>query len=241
MDSAGFIDALRDEGAALARAAERGLDAAVPACPGWTVAELVRHTGVVHQMRIKLVRDQLQQRPVPPDAPADDAELIAWFTDGVTELAGLLERTDPATKVWSFYPPGGTVGWWRRRMAHETAVHRVDAEAAHGAPRPVDAALAADGVDEVLEVFVGPRSKAVGGGGETLHLHATDTDGEWLLRLHPDRLEVTRGHAKGDAAARGTASDLLLWLWGRGGADRLEVFGDAALLPRVRALAAKVT
>lgn len=243
MDSAAFIPALRADGAALAVAAQGRLDAPVPTCPGWTVADLVRHVGVVHRTRIEVVRDLLQQRPPAPPAPQDDAELVAWFTDGVEELARLLEATDPATAVWTFHPPDQTVGFWRRRMAHETAVHRVDAEAAaHGGEfRPVDAELAADGADEVLEVFIAPRVREVGGDGETLHLHATDAEGEWLLRLHPDRVEVTRGHAKGDAAARGTASDLLLWLWGRAGPERLEVFGDAGLLTRMRALAAQVT
>jgi hypothetical protein len=82
---------------------------------------------------------------------------------------------------------------------------------------------------------------AVGGHGELVHLHATDADGEWLLELRADRVGVRRGHAKGAAAARGTASDVLLFLWGRVPADRLETFGDPALLTRVRELAALAT
>jgi hypothetical protein len=74
----------------------------------------------------------------------------------------------------------------------------------------------------------GPRA------GETIHLHCTDVDGEWLVRLAPDGLEVTREHAKGDVAAKGGASDLLCWLLGRGPIDDIEVFGDAALLDRWR-------
>jgi uncharacterized protein (TIGR03083 family) len=243
MDNAGFIAALRSDGAALARAAEKGLDAAVPACPGWTVADLVRHTGQVHRMRIDIVGDRLQERPGLRQAPPD-AELLPWFSAGVAELAGLLEHADPATPVWTFYPPDRTVGFWIRRMAHETSVHRVDAEAAHGDAQPVaPAELAADGVAEALDVFLTRRLAGtdIGGSGETLHLHATDAPGEWLLRLHPDRVEVERGHARGDAAARGTASDLLLYLWGRVGAERLEVFGDAGVVTRVRELAALAT
>ena len=71
--------------------------------------------------------------------------------------------------------------------------------------------------------------------GMSVHLHCTDTEGEWLIVRDGDDLVVTREHAKGDVAARGTASDVLRFLWGRGGADQLEVFGDArrvGALPR---------
>jgi predicted lipid carrier protein YhbT len=107
----------------------------------------------------------------------------------------------------------------------------------------VPAPLAADGVTELLEVFLAPRAdgEPVGGRGESLHLHATDTEGEWRLRLLPAGVEVARGHAQADAAASGDASDLLLFLWGRAGTDPLERSGDPALLPRVRELAAAAT
>ena len=72
----------------------------------------------------------------------------------------------------------------------------------------------------------------VTGEGETIHLHCTDGEGEWLVRLAPDGATVTREHAKGDVAARGTASDLLLLVWGRITPDAVDVFGDAALLAR---------
>ena len=96
---------------------------------------------------------------------------------------------------------------------------------------------------ELLAVFLAPHAEgsAVGGRGETLHLHATDTEGEWLLRLLPAGVEVGQGHAKGDATAAGTASDLLLFLWGRAAADPLERSGDPALLARARELAAAAT
>jgi predicted lipid carrier protein YhbT len=92
-------------------------------------------------------------------------------------------------------------------------------------------------------VFFAPylEGEPVGGRGQAVHLHATDAEGEWLVRLLPAGVEVGRGHAKGDAAARGPASDLLLFLWGRAPADRLEQAGDPALLPRVRELAAMAT
>jgi uncharacterized protein (TIGR03083 family) len=239
-----YLQSLRDDGTALAAAARRGLDPPVPACQGWTVADLVLHTGMVHRHKLEIVRGRLAEPPSPwpPPAPAR-AELLGWYIQGLEELLTVLEATDPETRVWTFHRPDQTVGFWYRRMAHETAVHRVDAESAHGDPRPVPPALAADGVGELLEVFLAPRADGdpVGGRGESLHLHATDTEGEWQVRLLPAGVEVGQGHAQGDAAAAGTASDLLLYLWGRGPADPLERSGDPVLLPRVRELAAAAT
>jgi uncharacterized protein (TIGR03083 family) len=244
MNQIDFLAWVRSDGAALAAAARRGLDAPVPACPGWTVADLVLHTGMVHRHKTEIVRGRLADRPDPWPPPAPPpADLLDWYEQGLQELVAVLDAEDPATRVWTFHKPDQTAGFWRRRMAHETAVHRVDAESAHGQPAPVAPVLAADGVDEVLEVFLAPFSDgaAVGGRGESVHLHATDVEGEWQLRLLPAGVEVVRGHGKGDAAARGAASDLLLFLWGRVGAERLEALGDTALLARVRELAAEAT
>jgi uncharacterized protein (TIGR03083 family) len=118
-------------------------------------------------------------------------------------------------------------------------MHRIDAEQATGVAGPVDAALAVDGIDELFDLFL-PRRHAgkATGDGETAHVHATDAEGEWLLRLTGDGITVERGHAKGDVAVRGPAGDLLLWLWGRRPIDGLEVFGDAGLADRFRQLAA---
>jgi uncharacterized protein (TIGR03083 family) len=239
-----YLRSLRDDGAALATAAGRGLDPPVPACEGWTVADLVLHTGMVHRHKLEIVRGRLAQPPDPWPPPAPPrAELLGWYRQGLEELATVLEATDPETRVWTFHRPDQSVAFWRRRMAHETAVHRVDAESAHGQPAPVPAPLAVDGIDEVLDVFLVPFSEreAVGGGGETLHLHATDAEGEWRLRLLPAGVEVGQGHGQSDATAAGTASDLLLFLWGRAGPEPLERSGDPALLPRVRELAAAAT
>ncbi|HEV2920883.1 MAG TPA: maleylpyruvate isomerase family mycothiol-dependent enzyme, partial [Actinomycetota bacterium] len=239
-----YLRSLRDDGAALATAAGRGLDPPVPACEGWTVADLVLHTGMVHRHKLEIVRGHLAQPPDPWPPPAPPrAELLGWYSLGLEELLSVLEDADPETRVWTFHRPDQTVGFWRRRMAQETAVHRVDAESAHGDHRPVPAALAADGVAELLEVFLAPHAdgEPVGGRGETLHLHATDTEGEWRLRLLPAGVEVGPGHDQADAEVAGGASDLLLFLWGRGDDGTLERSGDPALLPRVRELAAAAT
>jgi uncharacterized protein (TIGR03083 family) len=243
VDDLDYLSALRTDSTDLAAAARLGLEPPVLACPGWTVADLVRHTGTVQRHKATIVRERLRRPPRAADFPAAPSSdlLIDWFVEGADDLADTLERTDPATSVWTFHHPDQTAGFWRRRMAHETAVHRADAQSAHGAIAPVPAPLARDGVDEVLDVMLARLRDVQAGTGESVHLHCTDADGEWLLTLEPDRVRVRLGHAKGDCAARGSASDLLLFLWGRLPRERLGVFGNAELLARVRQLAARAT
>ena len=120
-------------------------------------------------------------------------------------------------------------------MAHETTIHRWDAQSATTQDM-IDIDIAIDGIDERLanlaaSLNFGPVSPDVlKGEGESAHLHATDGDGEWLIRFAADGMEITREHAKGDVAVRGPASDLLLYAVGRRGLDGLEIFGDETVL-----------
>jgi uncharacterized protein (TIGR03083 family) len=173
--------------------------------------------------------------------PEGAAARLAWYDDGLELLLGTLADTDPSVDVWNWSPSGDrSVRFWDRRMALETAVHRWDAQAAIGTVDAVDAALAVDGVDEYFELFVAGRLAAepVPQLSGSLHLHATDSDGEWWIAFAPDHLERRHEHAKADAAVRGPASALLLWVWKRrpDDAPELQVFGDSAVLDRVGAL-----
>ena len=160
---------------------------------------------------------------------------MTWARDRTARLQAALAAADPATNVWT-WSRAQDVAFIDRRMAHETSIHRWDAERAAGHARPIDAELASDGVDEFLNVMLlEPRFSFAPIDG-SVHLHATDTPGEWLVRTQEDgTLLVTAEHAKGDAALRGPASDLLLALWGRVGPDALEVIGDRAVAERLLA------
>jgi hypothetical protein len=125
--------------------------------------------------------------------------------------------------------------FWVRRRAVETSIHRYDVQLAGTATSPLDGELAADGIEEFFDVFLKRLQDGLTGVQGTIHLHCTDAAGEWLLTPGEGGITVTREHAKGDVAARGTASNLLLWLWGRVPRDDLEVFGDASLLDQFRA------
>jgi len=237
MNHGEYVDAIRADGAALAVAAERaGVGAAVPSCPLWTMADLLGHIGRIHRFVARIIVDQSTDRGAhwsesePP--PADVR--IEWFAEGVPLLADALAAAGPDLALWS-WTPDATSGFWARRQAHETAIHRYDAQLAAGGTQPIEHALAVDGIDEFFGLIpFWPWADRVRGVGETLHFHCTDGDGEWLARLGTDGLVVTREHAKGDVAARGSASDLLLFLYGRVAPDELDVFGDASLLTRWR-------
>jgi uncharacterized protein (TIGR03083 family) len=234
-----YVDAIRSDGAALADAAAAArLLARVPSCPLWSVADLLGHIGRIHRWVAALVVDRAVERGPhwsETEPPADD-ELLTWFRGGVTLLADALGDAGAGTNVWS-WTPDATSGFWARRQAHETSIHRHDAQLAAGRPEPLDGPLAADGIDELFSLVpYWPWAARVRGDGETLHLHCTDRDGEWLVKLLPDGLAVTAQHAKGDAAVRGTASDIFLFLYGRVAPDALELFGDADLVARFRDL-----
>ncbi|MCX5213736.1 maleylpyruvate isomerase family mycothiol-dependent enzyme [Kitasatospora sp. NBC_00240] len=230
LEKSDLIAALRRDAARLAAAAEHNLGAVVPSCPDWTVADLVRHTGVVHRFWRLVAAGEIAGpgEHVEPPRPAD-ADLVAWFAEGAERAAATLEGLDPALPRWS-WADRKDVGFIQRRMAQETAVHAWDAVNAAGRDEAVERVLAMDGVDELLAHFLPPAAPA-GLAEAGLHLHATDgaageAGGEWTLRAVDGRWLVGRLHGKGAAAARGTASDLLLLLWGRRPAERVEVFGD---------------
>ena len=230
------------EGTAFADAAGADLTAPVPAAPGWDAADLVRHVGLVQTRASVVLRTGTMERPTRengmlPEPPEDG--LLDWYR---AALAGLVAQIraglDPDRPVYAFSARHRRAGFWPRRMAHETTIHRVDSEQAAGRPvGPIDPALAVDGIDEVFSVFV----PALGAGrspgdGRTVHLHATDAEGEWLVRFDPGDLTVEAAHGKGDGAVRGPAAELLLWVWGRRPLDGLGVFGDRTAAQALRAV-----
>ncbi len=241
MEPRQHLVALAADSAALAEAAERaGLDAGVPSCPGWTVGDLVAHVGRVHRWATTVVAER-HTEPVSvkgePRAPGRP-DLLGWYRQGAADLLAALRGVDPGEPMWVWANAESTAAFWIRRQAQETAVHRWDAEAAAGAPGVIDPLLGVDGIDELLDVLLptGRLGDLTDGAGETLHLHATDTAGEWLIRFDAGGPVVTRGHAKGNAAARGPAGELLLLLWGRRRPAELEVLGDVALVEHWQAL-----
>jgi uncharacterized protein (TIGR03083 family) len=238
LESDQYLIALARESQALAEAAaEAGPSARVPSCPEWTVSDLIVHC-VSGNLWARTIIERRTTERVPvevPETPPTSEALVPWFLEGANALIDALKKTDSSTPMWTFSPADRTAQFWFRRRAHETLMHRFDAQLAAGMTAPIDPPLAADGVDEFLTVFVPRWGKEALGLGETLHFHCTDVDGEWLLSGSGDGVTVVREHAKGDAAARASASDLMLFVWGRVPVSQVEVFGDGDLLNRFAA------
>jgi uncharacterized protein (TIGR03083 family) len=224
-----YLTLLRADGDALAAAAEKDLGAHVPSCPEWDVAELVRHTSEVHRHKAAVIRASGQMWAERETGPQDPNQVVAWYREGLEDLLHLFETTDddaPA-KTWG---TGTTVGWWVRRMAQETAVHRWDAENTVGEAAAIDPELASDGIDEFFSEFVPGEEIPWNGPAGTIHFHCTDVAGEWTVTLEPGTVPTYEtGHSKGDAAVRGAASDVLLFVWRRVGSDAVEILGDTTL------------
>ena len=211
------LQVIADESAAFLAAARRGLDAPVPSCPGWDVRALVGHLGRVQRFHGGHVTRGTSSEPdgPVPETPTDDEALLAWFEDGVAGLLEALRSTDPTSPAWTFAPHVAQVAaFWPRRMALETAVHRWDAQAAHGGGQPFAPDVADDGVDEVLFVHRvadwADEPVTVQG---VVAVRLTDTGTEHVVRVAPEGLTRTEGEP--DAVVSGTASDVLLALWGR--------------------------
>ena len=203
-----FLAALRREHAAFSAClADGDLAAPVPHCGDWTLYALADHLGSGNLWSAVAVTERRGDLD-PPPAPTDRAELVAWFQQCCDTLDAALAG-DPDAEAWTIWPPR-TVGFWRRRRAQESMVHRWDAENALGAAGPLDPALAGDGVAEVVEVML-PRQVKRGRTqlpGAAVRLTATDVAASWVLGPGSPTGEVS-----------GRAEDLLLALWRRRGYD----------------------
>ncbi|MER5335092.1 maleylpyruvate isomerase family mycothiol-dependent enzyme [Micromonospora sp. NPDC002717] len=241
-----WIGALRAEGPAFAAAvAEAPPETPVLSCPGWTVADLTLHLAAIYRWVRSFAGAGAATRPpgrperIEPEAGV--APLRLWQQE-YDQLMTLFDALDPEAPAWNWAPQPKKAGFWPRRMAHETAVHRWDAQLAIAAGEPVEAKLAADGVSEVLDTWLpAGRRRTAGRWHGVVQLSAVDAAQQWFLRLRGEGVALLDTatifdhddhHAR--AQVSGTASDLLLALWGRVSFDTLDVAGDPALLEGLR-------
>jgi uncharacterized protein (TIGR03083 family) len=233
METSEFIAALDRDSAAFIDACEAaGSASAVPACPDWTVADLLWHLTEVHDFWCTVVADKLADPRAydDPPRPADEG-LADMYRAGRVRLIETLRSADPATPNWT-WSSDKTAGFVIRRMAQETAVHLWDANEAAGTVSPIEAELASDGIDEFLTFHAGDRAKGAAPVGGSVHLHCADVAGEWTVKESGDGFVVTREHSKEDCAIRGAASDILLALWRRIPLSACDVVGDADVAAR---------
>ncbi|MFB9463876.1 maleylpyruvate isomerase family mycothiol-dependent enzyme [Streptomyces cinereospinus] len=233
MQTADFLDTLDREGRLLAAAAaEAGTGAEVPTCPDWQVGDLLRHTGMVHRWAAAFVAQALTSfRPGEELPGLDGDDLLAWYRESHRGLVDTLAAAPPDVRCWQVLPAPSPLAGWARRQAHETTVHRVDAESARGgAHAEIARDFAVDGIDELLRGFHARRKSAVRTEEpRVLRVRATDTgDAVWTVRLSAEPPVTEPGDAgAADCELGGPAVPLYLALWNRGPFP--EVQGDAAL------------
>src|SRR5690349_9494375 len=197
------LTALRHSGKALREAAAAaGLEAKVPTCPSWTVSALVSHQGMVHRWAAaNLRRERDHDADASLAAAAETPDLLEWYSAGLDALLETIAATADDTEAFVFLndaPPPRR--FWARRQAHETTIHAVDAVAAvHGrwptaSEVDIDAALAADGIDELLTGFI-TRGKGKLHAAEpyTVLVRTTDTGHGWTVRISDGPIVTTPG------------------------------------------------
>ncbi len=243
MEISEHITVVAHEAKLFAQAAEEGgLDVDIATCPGWNMRDLVRHLIEIHLWAAAHVAqphdkpwvdDLAELTAFWPDLGVfwpEDSELIDWYLNVNANLVDALESAPPGVESFTFLPAPSPLAMWARRQAHETAVHRFDAENATGMVSRFDPAFAADGIDEMLAAFA-PRATAFPvESTKAMVVHATDTGDSWRVTLGPDGIATVRDDGPADVTLAGEANDLYLAVWNRGDDSSLTVTGDRELL-----------
>jgi uncharacterized protein (TIGR03083 family) len=226
MEYSRFLDCLGADFVRLRAVVPAEPGAAVPTCPGWTVADLTRHVGEVYLHKTLAMREGAEPEPWPPAELAAE-EPLALLDRAYAGLRAEFASRKPTDPAGSWYAPDQSVGFWIRRMAQETVIHRIDAELGTGQPvAPVPADLAVDGIDELLKVFVAYSVAEWAGyfteilAGSPGRTFAVRADGAaWRVETGPGLFAVADG--AGDEAADVTVSGppaaVLRWAWNREG------------------------
>jgi uncharacterized protein (TIGR03083 family) len=255
-----YLQALADESQWFGDAVTGAdFEAPVPSCPGWKLADLIWHLAEVQYFWAAIAEGPLMKPELVADLTRPEPSLLrGLFNEQAARLHRALSASDPATPCWTWKEDDQTIGFVRRRQAHEALIHRVDAELTVGTRTPIDADLAVDGVDEILRVQIDgfPAWGTFTEDGVTATITETNNGRSWGLVFGRFTGTSPNTHTDYDLDAltvvdaavlepkmhlRGSAADLDLWLWGRATADALQVHGDDSLVARLRTLAAEST
>jgi uncharacterized protein (TIGR03083 family) len=224
MDHARYLECLAADFARLRSVAPMNQTAAVPTCPGWTVADLTRHVAEVYLHKAAAMREGKEPEQWPPPELAT-VEPLAGLDGAYAELLGEFATRQPADPSGTWYTPDQTVGFWGRRMAQETVIHRIDAELGTGQQvAPVAEDLAIDGIDELLKVFAAFAVKnwpkyfadVLSASPAWTFLFRTDSAG-WRVQTGPGVFEVQDAPADSvaEVIVSGPPQAVLRWVWNR--------------------------
>lgn len=252
LDYADYLEHLAQNSARFAAVlGQTPYDRPVPTCPGWDAADLYFHLAEVQAFWARIVGRRLTRSEEADELetarPERDEDLPGLFAEWTQALQEALLATPPDAVVWS-WADEQTAGFSYRRQSHEALIHRVDAELTAGERTPMDPALAADGVDEVLGVMYGEPPTTWGAftpaPDRVVHFGASDTGDEWSVTVgrfvgrDPDDgveyatacLDWVAEGTPATAEVSGTAADLDCWLWRRPPFGEISRRGDPATL-----------
>ncbi|GAA3619745.1 maleylpyruvate isomerase family mycothiol-dependent enzyme [Kineosporia mesophila] len=194
----------------------------VPSCPEWSFADLVRHVGEVYLHKVDCIRLNARPTQVPDRTGLSPLDVLER---GFALLNQTFDEHQPQDPAWTWFAPDQSVGFWIRRMAHETTVHRVDAELAVNDASEIGAELAEDGLDELLAVMlvadIEPHEYRIGRPDIELRSPARS----WFVHFEPESLRVS-DEGRATTVIQGPASDLELWLYNRAAGANLKYTGD---------------
>lgn len=218
-------------------------------CEGWTPIHVVAHVATGDQFTRAVVFDAMGTSRTGQDLPVSVADrrqrfqgLLTARPADVKELArreseqtvaAVIDAVDKAPQIVVTMPVGPVpVSALRALRLNEYIIHGHDLTPAIGRTIPtpdwfIDRALADSiGLMPRLHQRSPHRGKSA-----SFHIHRSDGDGEWTLRLGGGQAAVERGHARADLAMRGPAEGLYWVLMGRGRPDEhgVEVHGNPAL------------
>ena len=236
-------------------AAAPSLDVQVPTCPEWTLFDLVQHLGEGRRRWAATVAAGPADAPPArsasegaPAAPREREALLAWLAASTQQLLDALREAGPDRGCWTWWGTSQspqTCGAVARHQLQEIAVHTYDAQLTVGAPQPLPDEVALDGVEEFLSTCCATTS-AWPHKPAAVDYHATEGR-SWRLWLSADGARTARLPDPGtvpataagedpdaaDASARGTASELVLILYGRIPVDSLKLDGDRRLFDQL--------
>lgn len=239
-DKAGYISAWQAQVALLRSVvAQEDLSTATPSCPEWTLGDLLRHTTAV-TIRYRS-RCRTATAPGYDSLPEVTGDLLEAYDTACRELETVFNGLSMTDSAWNPTAQPNLAGFWLRRAVCELAVHRWDAQLAVGASEPIETAIAVEGIQEAVEALLpsGWRKRGDVAANGLVEFIARDTNRRWYVRLRGDNIAILDFPIIDDdhpvnARATGTASDLLLALWGRVSYEVLEVEGDAELVAALR-------
>jgi uncharacterized protein (TIGR03083 family) len=226
-----LIAAVRREGEAILASGKQDLDIAVPTCGDWQMRDLLAHIGRVYRRAATAVGDRTTSEVPPIEMSEGLDDPVAYLTEALEDLVHALADSEADSPAWNWSGDNQTAKFWARRMTHESTVHRYDAQRAHGLAQPIDADLACDGMDELVDLLL-PRivtRDAPELPTATYHFVATDGS-DWVVRSEETGVERLPAARNVDVTISGPASAVLLAAYGRVKWASLETSGDESLL-----------